>query len=349
MKNNKKYTLAELAELLSAQVQGDTKTEIVGIASLQTAKPGEISFLDNSKYRQFLAETQASAVILSAEMAPKSSCPVLIVADPYLAYAKTAALFEEKPISKPGIHPQAVIGEHCEIDPSASIGANVVIGNSVKIGKNSVIQPGCVINDKVVIGDDCWFWPNVTIYHATCIGSRTIIHSGAVLGSDGFGFAFNQGRWHKIPQIGCVIVGNDVEIGANTTIDRGALTDTVIGNGVKMDNQIQIGHNVQIGDHTVIAAGTGISGSTKIGKYCRIAGMVGFAGHIEITDQVVITAMSSVAQSITEPGIYSSGIPAGSFKTWKKNIARFLQLDNLARRLIQVERVLAKQDEEKPS
>lgn len=344
--SSKKFTLAELAELLSARVQGDEKIEIAGIASLQTAKAGEISFLDNSRYRKFLSQTQASAVILSADMASKCPCPALIVGDPYLAYAKTAALFEEKPLSQAGIHPRAVVGERCDIDPGASIGANVVIGNDVKIGKNTVIQAGCVINDRVQIGDNCWFWPNVTIYHATQIGSGTIIHSGAVIGSDGFGFAFHQGKWHKIPQIGRVVIGNDVEIGANTTIDRGALTDTVIGNGVKMDNHIQIGHNVQIGDHTVIAASTGISGSTKIGKYCRIAGMAGFAGHIEIADQVVVTAMSSVAQSITEPGIYSSGIPASPFKAWKKNIARFQQLDNFARRLISVERALAKQDEE---
>ncbi|MFN7098396.1 MAG: UDP-3-O-(3-hydroxymyristoyl)glucosamine N-acyltransferase, partial [Gammaproteobacteria bacterium] len=228
----------------------------------------------------------------------------------------------------------------------ASIAANVVIGDEVKIGKNAVIQAGCAINSNVEIGTDTWLWPHVTVYHGTQIGARTIIHSGAVIGSDGFGFAFHQGKYHKIPQIGNVRIGNDVEIGANTTVDRGALADTVIGNGVKLDNQIQVGHNVEIGDHTVIAAGTGIAGSTKIGKYCRIGGLVGFAGHITIADQVNITAMASVAQSIDEPGIYSSGIPAAPFQSWRRNMVRFQQLDNIARRLKQLERKFGEQEEE---
>ncbi|MBY0544770.1 MAG: UDP-3-O-(3-hydroxymyristoyl)glucosamine N-acyltransferase, partial [Gammaproteobacteria bacterium] len=298
------------------------------------------------KYRSFLPDTQASCVIVSEEMAAKSPCAVLIVKDPYLAFAKTAALFEDKPAINPGIHPRATIGEGCEIDPSVSIAANVVIGDGVKIGKNTVIQAGCVIGHNVEIGEESWLWANATVYHGTRIGARAIIHSGAVLGSDGFGFAFNQGKWHKIPQIGNVIVGSDVEIGANTVIDRGALGDTIIGNGVKMDNHIQVGHNVQIGDHTVIAASVGISGSTKIGKYCRIAGMVGIAGHIEIADGVVLTPMSSVAKSIDQAAIYSSGIPIAPMHVWKKNIARFQNLDDYARRLIQLERKLAQQDEE---
>lgn len=344
--NNKKFTLAQLAEFLSAKIQGDPSIEVTAIVPLQAATAGQISFLDNPKYRRFLPETKASAVILSEEMAEKSPCAALIVPNPYLAYAMTATLFDDKPQTKPGIHPSAVIGAHCDIDASVSIGANVVISDYVKIGKNTVIQPGCVINHDVEIGNNCWIWPNVTIYHGTRIGDRVIIHSGAVIGSDGFGFAFHQGQYHKIPQIGAVRIGNDVEIGASTTIDRGALGDTVIGNGVKLDNQIQIGHNVEVGDHTVMAAGTGVAGSTKIGKYCRIGGLVGFAGHITITDNVAITAMASVAQSIDEAGVYSSGVPATPFSSWKRNMVRFHQLDNMARRLVQLERKLGEKEEE---
>jgi UDP-3-O-[3-hydroxymyristoyl] glucosamine N-acyltransferase len=347
--NNKKFTLAQLAEFLSAKVQGDPNIEVTAIVPLQVASAGQISFLDNPKYRKFLAETNASAVILSEEMAEKCPCAALIVKNPYLAYAMTATLFDNKPVAKPGIHPTAIIGEHCEIDNSVAIGPNVVIGDYVKIGKNTVIQPGCIINHDVEIGANCWLWPNVTIYHGTRIGARTIIHSGAVIGSDGFGFAFHQGQYHKIPQIGIVRIGDDVEIGANTTIDRGALGDTIIGNGVKLDNQIQIGHNVEIGDHTVIAAGTGVAGSTKVGKYCRVGGLVGFAGHITITDQVTITAMASVAQSINEPGIYSSGVPAAPFSAWKRNMVRFQQLDSIARRLMQLERKFGEQEQEEES
>lgn len=344
--NKKSFTLAQLAEVLTAKVQGDPTVKVTAIMPLQTATTGQITFLDNPKYRKFLPDTKASAVILTEEMAEKCPCAALIVPNPYIAYAMIATLFDPKPEPKGGIHPSAIIGEHCEIDPSVTIGPNVVIGDYVKVGKNTVIQSGCVINHDVEIGNDCWLWANVTVYHGTRIGSRTIIHSGAVIGSDGFGFAFHQGKYHKIPQIGNVRIGDDVEIGANTTIDRGALGDSVIGNGVKLDNQIQIGHNVEIGDHTVIAAGTGVAGSTKIGKYCRIGGLVGFAGHITITDQVAITAMASVAQSIDEPGVYSSGIPAAPFSSWKRNMVRFQQLDGMARRITQLERKFGEQEEE---
>lgn len=346
MMNKKTFTLAELAKLLSGTVQGDPSLEIHSIAPLQEAQSGQITFLDNVKYRKFLTQTQATAVILAEDMADKCPCAAIVVKNPYAAYAMVATLFDHKPTPKPGIHPTAVIGSHCNIAPSASIGPHVILGDHVTIGENSVIQAGCVINDHAIIGDNCWFWPNVTVYHQCQIGHRAIIHSGVVIGSDGFGFAFNQGTWHKIPQIGTVIIGDDVEIGANTTIDRGALGNTIIGQGVKLDNQIQIGHNVEIGDHTVIAAHAGLAGSTKIGKYCRIGGMAGFAGHITITDQVAITAMSSVAQSIDKPGIYSSGIPAAPFQSWKKNMVRFSQLDSMARRLMQIERKLSKTTDE---
>lgn len=340
------YTLAQLAEVLSAEFHGDPNTVITGIAPLQTAMAGQISFLDNPKYRKFLATTQASVVIIAPDLLEKSPCAAIISTNPYAAYAQIANLFAPTLKALVGIHPTAVIGQNCHLDPSVSIGPHVVIGDNVSIGKNTVIHAGCIIGERSTIGEDTIFWPRVTLYHDIEIGDRVIIHSGAVIGSDGFGFAFHQGSWIKVPQIGAVEIHNDVEIGANTTIDRGALENTIIDDDVKLDNQIQVGHNVHIGAHTIIAGGTGIAGSTSIGKYCRIGGMVGFAGHIEVTDQVAIAAMAGVAQSIDEAGVYASGLPAIPFQSWRRNAMRFQQLDAIARKVNQLERQFSQAKEE---
>lgn len=334
------FTLAELAAILGAELRGDPTCNITGIASLHNVKAGQIAFLDNIRYRKYLANTQASAVILSSANLVECHTNALILDNPYLGYAKVATLFDQAPVSKPGIHPTAVIGENCEIHPSVCIGPLCVIGANVKIGENVVISPGCIISDQCSIGADSRLWSRVTVYHNVQIGQRVIIHSGVVIGSDGFGFAQDKGIWNKVPQLGTVIIGNDVEIGANTTIDRGALDNTVLHDGVKIDNLVQIGHNVSIGAHTAIAGCTGIAGSTTIGKHCAIGGATSLGGHISIADQVIITGASAVSNSITEPGMYSSGIvqvqPA---LTWKKTLIRLNQLDEMAHRLRELEKI----------
>lgn len=326
------YTLAQLATELNAELRGEPDLIINGISTLQHAKTGQISFLNNPLYHKYLANTKASAVILSAKAAKDCCTNALVVNDPYLAFAKTAALFQELPKIKPGIHSTAILGKDCQIHSSASIGPYCVIGDDTVIEKNVVINANCSIGSDNYIGDNTYIWSNVTSYAAVKIGKNCIIHSGVVMGSDGFGFAQNKGSWVKVPQIGGVSIGNDVEIGANTTIDCGAITDTIIEDGVKLDNQIQIAHNVHVGAHTAIAGCTAIAGSTRIGKYCVIAGQVGIAGHLTIADKVIITAKAGVSSSISEPGIYS-GFPAEANKNWRRNVVRIRQLDEIACKL----------------
>jgi UDP-3-O-[3-hydroxymyristoyl] glucosamine N-acyltransferase len=314
-------TLAELAQRLNAKFEGDDACIITGIAPLDTAEIGQIAFLANPQYRKLLATTRASAVILSPSDRNFCPVPVLVLDNPYLGYAQAAQLFAKPPSIHKGIHPTASIGAHTHIHPDAHIG------------------PYCVIGDGVHIGAESLLYPYVSVYHEVQIGERVIIQSGAVIGSDGFGFAPDaKGRWIKIPQLGRVIIGNDVEIGANTTIDRGALGDTVIEEGVKLDNQIQIGHNVHIGAHTIVAGCTGIAGSAFIGRHCRIGGAACINGHIRIADGTVITGMSMVTHSISEAGIYSSGTGLQDNRTWQKNMARLRQLDKMARRLTNLEK-----------
>lgn len=328
-----KYTLQELADHTGGQVVGDPQTVIERVATLTHADVGAISFLTSATYRQYLANTSASAVIL--RQADVSHCPVnaLIVDNPHAAYARVASLLYPPVTPLQGIHPSAVVEDSATVPQSASIGANCYIGSDVQLGEGVSIGAGCVIETGVHIGSNSRLAANVTVLHECQIGQQAVIHSGVVIGGDGFGQANDQGVWLKIPQIGHVIIGDDVEIGANTTIDRGTIEDTVIGDNVKLDNLIQVAHNVHIDAHTVVAAGTGIAGSTRIGKHCTIAGMVGIAGHIEIADNVTITAMSIVSHSIRERGIYSSGTTLEPNKLWRKNAVRFKQLDEMARRI----------------
>lgn len=314
------YTLAELIHGLDASIHGDPNCLISGVCPIQQAQPGRITFLTNALYRKYLPSTQAAAVILSKEDA--ASCPVnaIVTANPYYTYAKIAAFFEKPNVQRSGIHSSAVIGENCEIHPSVQIGPNCTIGNNVTIGENSILDA------------------NVTLYHGVIIGKRARIASGVVIGSDGFGFANQQGVWHKVPQLGSVEIGDDVDIGANTTIDRGALENTVIENGVKLDNLIQVGHNVKIGANTIIAGCTAIAGSTVIGKNCIIGGATCFAGHITVGDQIMLTGMTAVTKSLSEPGIYSSGIVgAVPNHEFRKNNARFHRLENLMQRVKDLE------------
>jgi len=336
----KQYSLDELARFLDAKLHGDASCVITAIAPIDEAHAGQLSFLENAKYRDALKVTQATAVIVRAEDVQHVPANALIVTDPYLAYAKLTSLFNDAPKAAAGIHSTAIIGQDCHIDPSASIGAYVVIGNGVTIAKDAIIGALAFIDDHVQIGAETCLHPRVVLYHRVTIGMRVIIHSGAVIGADGFGNANDRGRWQKIYQLGAVAIGDDVEIGANTTIDRGALSDTIIANGVKLDNQIQIGHNVQIGESTAVAGCTGIAGSTVIGKHCMIGGGVGISGHIKIVDGVIITGMSGVPQSLEKPGIYSSTIPVAPQLTWWRVIMRLMKIDELAKRVKTLEKKL---------
>lgn len=335
------YSLKELAQYTEAQLRGDEKAEINGLSTLQDAQANQISFLANAQYRKHLATTQAGALLLSEQDAQGYTGNCLIVADPYLAFARVSHLFDPKPQAQPGIHASAIIAPTAIIDPSASIGPGVVIEDDAKIAANVVIGAYSFIGARSRIGADSWLAPRVTIYHDVKAGERAVIQSGAVIGGEGFGFAKHQGAWHKIAQIGGVSIGDDVEIGANTCVDRGAVTDTVIGNGVKIDNQIQIAHNVEVGDHTAMAACVGISGSTKIGKHCMLAGGVGLVGHIELCDNVFVTGMTMVTHSITEPGAYSSGTAMQTAAEWRKSAVRFRQLDDMSKRLRKLEKTVA--------
>ena len=330
-------TLGKIASHVGAELHGDPDTVVNGLATLQSSKPGHISFLSNRKYRRFLRQTKASAVIITRD--DLEGCPVsaLVVDDPYLAYASVVCLFHPDHEIIPGIHPSAVISPSAMIDGSVQIGANVVIEDNSVIGSGTFIDSGCVIMPDVTIGSNTHLYPNTVVCQSASIGNRVILHPGVVIGSDGFGIANNKGIWTKIPQIGTVIIEDDVEIGASSSIDRGALENTVIEQGVKIDNQVQIGHNVHIGAHTAIAGCSGVAGSTTIGKHCMIGGMAAIGGHIEIVDNVVISAKSGVGNSIKSPGIYSSGIPATEAKLWRRIVARIRNLDELGRKITKLE------------
>ncbi|MDD2060334.1 UDP-3-O-(3-hydroxymyristoyl)glucosamine N-acyltransferase [Pseudomonas sp. GD03860] len=330
--------LGQLAEFLGATLSGPAELEITGLATLQEAGPGQLSFLANPQYRKYLGDSHAAAVLLKAADAEGFAGHALIVADPYLAYARISHLFDPKPRAVAGIHPSAVVASDAQVDASASVGAFAVIESGARIGPGVSIGAQCFIGARCVIGEGGWLAPRVTLYHDVRIGKRVVIQSGAVIGGEGFGFANEKGVWQKIAQIGGVSIGDDVEIGVNTAVDRGALADTRIGDGVKLDNQIQIAHNVQIGDHTAMAACVGISGSTKIGKHCTIAGGVGMVGHIDVCDGVFVSGMTMVTRSITEPGAYSSGTAMQTLGEWRKSAARIRQLDEMAKRLQQLEK-----------
>lgn len=330
----KQYSLAELTKGLDVEISGDAACLIDGVATIQDASEGKITFLNNPLYRKHLASTRASAVIVSPNEA--MACPVntIVCKNPYYIYAKVAEFFARKNNGAQGVHPAAVLGEQCEIADSASIAANVVIGDRVKIAAGVTIGAGTTIGDDVVIGEDSCIDPGVTIYHQVKLGKRVRLMSGVVLGGDGFGFANEAGRWYKVPQLGGVVLGDDVDVGANTTIDRGAIGDTVIESGAKLDNLIQVGHNVKIGTNTIIAGCVAIAGSTVIGKNCMIGGRSAFAGHLEVVDGVMMTGGTDVTKSITEPGLYSSGI-VGAVPNieFRKNNARFNRLENLQQRV----------------
>ena len=334
------YRLADIAAQLGGRVMGDAEVRISQVATLENARSNHISFLANSKYRTQLAGTHAGAVILAEADADATGLPRIVTGNPYAYFARVSVLLNPSPEAIPGVHSSAVIGAGAKIDATASIAAMAVIGEGATIGAHSVIGEGCCIGANVVVGCHARLYPRVVIYHGCVIGDNLIAHSGAVIGSDGFGIAMDEGSWIKIPQIGRVVIGNDVEIGANTTIDRGALDDTVIEDGVKLDNQIQIAHNVRIGAHTAIAGCVGIAGSTTIGSYCRIGGSAGILGHLQLADHVEISSFTLVGKSIKKPGSYSGIFPFSSNEDWRRNAVHLRHLDDMAKRVKTLEQEL---------
>jgi UDP-3-O-[3-hydroxymyristoyl] glucosamine N-acyltransferase len=338
-------TLGELAVRFGCTLKGDPDARVSRVASLESAGPDALTFLANPRYRKFLGDTRAGAVVLDPKLADECRAPALLAKNPYAAYARIATVLHPPAPVSPGRHGSAIVDAGAHIDASASIGAHAVIAAGVRIGPRVLVGPGCVVMEGADIGADTRLIANVTICAGVTLGERCLLHPGVVIGADGFGIAPDQGEWVKIPQIGAVRIGNDVEIGANTTIDRGAIGDTVIGDGVKLDNQIQIAHNVVVGDHTAIAAMSGISGSTTIGKRCMLGGQVGVAGHLTICDDVVLMGRSFASGNITKPGYYASGIPVDEATRFRKNAARFHQLDALFREVRQ-RRGAAEDDEQ---
>jgi len=321
------FSLGELAVRFGLKLRGEPSLTIRSVATLSRADSGALSFLANSRYRRQLESTRATAVLVAP--ADEAHCPVaaLIDPNPYLAYARIATLLHPDLEAPAGIHPTAVVAGGARVAASASIGPLSVIEDDAEIGERVLVGPGCIVQRGARVGADSKLLSRVSLYAGVTLGQRCVLHAGAVVGADGFGFALNAGAWVKVPQVGSVQVGDDVEIGANTTIDRGAIDDTVVANGVKLDNQIQVGHNVIIGAHTAIAGCTGISGSTVIGQRCMIGGMVGFAGHLTIADDVVVTGCSLVSASIKQAGSYSSGMPAVETRLWRRMVAHLRRLD----------------------
>jgi UDP-3-O-[3-hydroxymyristoyl] glucosamine N-acyltransferase len=326
-----RFTLAELVARLGGEASGEVREPLVGVATLDEADATRITFLANPRYRSRLGMTRAGAVILAASDRDAAGIPSIVAANPYAYFARVAQLFHPPRAAVAGVHPSAVVDATASVAPTAEVAATAVIGPGARIGERAVIGPGSVIGEGVTIGDDCLLHARVTIYADCQVGDRCILHSGCVVGADGFGFAADAGQWVKIPQVGRVIVGADVEIGANTSIDRGAMGDTVIEEGVKLDNQVQVAHNCRIGAHTVVAGCVGISGSTSIGSHCLIGGGVGLVGHISIADGVTISGMTLVTKSITAPGTYTSAMPFMAHAEWLRNAAQLRRLDEIAR------------------
>ena len=325
------FAASELAQRFGLDLRGPDR-DITGVGTLADATPGQLGFLANPRYRGQLADTRAGVVVLREDDASAFAGTSLVARDPYAAFARISALFEHVPAREPGIHPSAAIDPSAEISPDAHIGPFTSIGARTKISAGAVVGPGCSIGDDCELGEGCELQARVTLVARVRLGKRVRILPGAVLGAAGFGLAMDGGRWINVPQLGGVVVGDDCEIGANTTIDRGALGDTVLEEDVRLDNQIQIGHNVRIGAHTAMAGCSAAAGSARIGRYCLIGGGAGILGHLEVCDRVVVTAMSLVTHSIREPGEYSSGTPLMDNRSWRKSAARFKQLDRIARR-----------------
>lgn len=336
-------TLGELVGKLGGELVGDPDISIRQIATLDKAGEGDLAFLANPKYRTALESSRASAFILSPKATGLTDRPRILAADPYLYFARAAQWFNPPKRPAVGIHESAVVSS--VLPASVSVGPNAVVGEGCEFGENCVIGPGCLIGDGVRIGADAWLHAGVKIYSGCVLGVRAIVHSGAVIGSDGFGFARDADKhWVKIPQIGRVVIGDDVEIGANTTIDRGALDDTVIGNGVKLDNLIQIAHNVHVGGDTIMAGHSGIAGSSHVGERVMVGGQAGIAGHLLVGDDIVVSAGTIVTKSLDKPGVYTAMLPQMPHADWVRNFAHLRRLDAMADRVRELEKKLAEKE-----
>ena len=331
-------SLGELATSQGCELIGDPDASVSGVASLQNASPESLSFLASSSYLSQLPSTKAAAVVLRAENAGACPVAVFISDNPYATYARMAALVCPEPLFAAGVHATAVVADSAAIANSAHIAATAVIGERAVIGEHAVIGPGTVIGPDCNIGDNCRFIANVTLVQDVKIGARGIFHPGVVIGADGFGNAMTPDGWVKVPQVGGVLVGDDVEIGANTTVDRGAIGDTVIEDGVRIDNLCMIAHNVRVGEHTAMAAMTGIAGSTVIGKRCLFAGKSATVGQINVCDDVIVAAQTFLSKDVTEPGTYAASFPAENARSWAKQLARFRRLGNLIERVKKLEK-----------
>jgi len=331
-------SLGELAKRFDCELIGDPGVCVESVGSLSNAGPADLSFLAGSAFKKQLSSTKAAAVILHADDADDAPTAAIINDNPYACYARMAAVVCPSPVYEPGVHSSAVVAESAEVAPSAHIAANAVVEDNAVIGDNAYIGPGAVVGPDCVIGSGSRVLANATLVRSVTTGERCIFHSGAVIGSDGFGNATTPEGWVKVPQVGGVRIGDDVEIGACTSVDCGAIDDTVIENGVRIDNQIQIGHNVHLGEHTAIAASAAIAGSARIGKRCMIAGLAGIAGHIEICDDVTILGKGMVSKSINKPGAYASNFPVEDARTWNRRVASFRRLDKLLGRVSKLEK-----------
>jgi UDP-3-O-[3-hydroxymyristoyl] glucosamine N-acyltransferase len=329
--------LAELAQRLRAELRGDPNHEIRAVASLKRASNDELSFVGNEKHLSLLASTKAGVVLLTADHAGRYAGNALIVANPHLTFARAAELLHPPRRHASGAHPTAVIDPGARVAATAWIGAHSVVEAGASVGERCQIGSGCHVGADAVIGDDSTLMAHVYVGDRCVVGSRCLLHPGAIVGSDGFGFVRDGERWVRVPQLGRVVLGDDVEIGANTTVDRGALDDTFVGNGVKLDNLIQVAHNVRIGEHTAVAAQVGIAGSAIVGKRCTFGGQAGIIGHLEIVDDVHVTATSLVTGNLREPGTYSSNLKAEPVQGWRRTVARLGKLDEMARRIKQLE------------
>jgi UDP-3-O-[3-hydroxymyristoyl] glucosamine N-acyltransferase len=337
------FALAELAERFALDLRGDGSRLISGVGTLAGATPAQLSFLANPRYRGELKESRAGAIVVGAADALESPGPVLVAADPYVAFAKIAALFDPPPAATPGIHASAVVAADAQIDASACVGPHCVVESGAQVGAGAILGPHCIVGPDCHVGAQSHLVARVTLVTRVSLGQRVLVHPGAVIGADGFGLAFDRGAsdhgaWVKVPQLGGVRIGDDCEIGANTTIDRGAIGDTVLEEDVRLDNQIQIAHNVRIGAHTAMAGCSAVAGSATIGRYCLIGGSAGILGHLNVADRVTVTAMTLVTHSIAQAGEYSSGTPFQSNREWRRNAARFKHLDELTRRVHAIER-----------
>jgi len=342
------YTLGAIIERFGGELVGDADVVVNQVAPLSSALSWHISFLSNPKYRRQLQNCRAGAVIMGVAERDATDLPRILSDNPHAYFARVSALLNPRQALAPGIHSTAIVDQTATIPTSATIGAFVFVGAGVKIGEHVVIGSGCHLGEGVEVGDDSLFYPQVVIYQGCVIGKRAILHSGAVIGADGFGLAMENGCWIKVPQIGRVVIGDDVEIGANTTVDRGAMDDTIIENGVKLDNQIQVAHNVHIGAHTAIAGCVGIAGSAKIGKYCTVGGSGMILGHLEIVDRVNISAGTLVTKSIAKAGTYTSVMPFSEHQDWLKNAAHLRHLDKIAEKLSELEKKISELERKKP-